>query len=126
MILWSVGKLIACMMAMGSKHTSFRQFDESDLSQSVPMEASTYKECFEKKKPHPRRYSSCPSKVRRSCDCLDLWEFDCLYDDYGVRTHFVPEIEESHLSQSVAMEASTRKERFERKKTSSAEVLILQ
>ena len=54
--------------------------------------------------------------MRRSCDYLELWKFDCLYDDYGVKTHFVPQSEESDLSQSVAMEASTRKERFERKK----------
>ena len=47
---------------------------------------------------------------------MELWKFDCLYDDYGVKTHFVPQIEESDLSQSVPMEASTRKERIERKK----------
>ena len=47
---------------------------------------------------------------------MELWKFDCLYDYCGVKTHFVPEIEESDLSQSVPMEASTRKERFERKK----------
>ena len=46
---------------------------------------------------------------------MELSKFDCLYDDYGVKTHFVPRIEESDLSQSVAMEASTRKECFERK-----------
>ena len=39
-----------------------------------------------------------------------------MYDDYGVKTHFVPQIEESELSQSVPMEASTRKERFDREK----------
>ena len=54
--------------------------------------------------------------MRRSCDYLELWKFDFLYDYYGVKTHFVPQIEESDLSQSVPMEASTRKERFERKK----------
>ena len=47
---------------------------------------------------------------------MELWKFDCLYDDHGVKTHFVPQIEESDLSQRVPMEASTRKERFERKK----------
>ena len=57
-----------------------------------------------------------PPNVRRLCDYLELWRFDCLYDDSGVKTHFVPQIEESDLSQSVPMEASTRKERFERKK----------
>ena len=39
-----------------------------------------------------------------------------MYDNYGVKTHFVSQIEDSDLSQSVPMEASTRKERFERKK----------
>ena len=47
---------------------------------------------------------------------MELWKFDCLYDDFGVQTHFVPQIEESDLSQSVPMEPSTRKECFERKK----------
>ena len=47
---------------------------------------------------------------------MELWKFDCLYDDYGAKTHFVPQIEESDLPQTVPMEASTRKERFERKK----------
>ena len=53
--------------------------------------------------------------MRRSGDYLELGEFDCLYDDYGVKTHFVPQIEESDLSQSVPMEASTRKELFQRR-----------
>ena len=47
---------------------------------------------------------------------MELWKFDCLYDYYGVKTHFVPVIEESDLSQIVPLEASTRKERFEGKK----------
>ena len=47
---------------------------------------------------------------------MELWKFDCLYDDYGAKTHFVPEIEESDLTQSVPLEASTRKEGFQRKK----------
>ena len=54
--------------------------------------------------------------MRISCDYLELWKFDCLYDDYGAKTHFLPQIEESNLPQSVLLEASTRKERFERKK----------
>ena len=58
----------------------------------------------------------CPSSVRRSCDYSEHWKYDCLYDDYGVKTHFVPQIDESLHFQSVAMEASTRKQRFERKK----------
>ena len=52
----------------------------------------------------------------RPCDYLELWKFDCLYDDYGLKTHFVPQIEESDPAQSVPLEASTRKECFERKK----------
>ena len=47
---------------------------------------------------------------------MEVWKFDCLYDDYGVKTHFVPQIEESDLSHRVPMEASSRKEQFERKK----------
>ena len=57
-----------------------------------------------------------PSNVRRSCDFLELWKFDYLYDDYGVQTHFVPQMEESNPAQSVPLEASTRKERFGGKK----------
>ena len=52
----------------------------------------------------------------RSCDYLELGKFDCLYDDSGVKTQFVPQMEESDPAQSVPMEASTRKECFERKK----------
>ena len=47
---------------------------------------------------------------------MELGKFDCLYDDYGVKTQFVPQMEESDPAQSVPMEASTRKECFERKK----------
>ena len=47
---------------------------------------------------------------------MELWKFDCSYDDYGVKTHFVPQIEESDPAKSVPLEASTRKERFGRKK----------
>ena len=54
--------------------------------------------------------------MRRSGDYLELWKFDCLYDYYGVKTHFLPQIEESDLSPSVPLEASTRKERFEKEK----------
>ena len=43
-----------------------------------------------------------------------------------VKTDFVPQIAVSDPAQSVPLEASTRKERFERKETPSAEVLILQ
>ena len=54
--------------------------------------------------------------MRRSCDYLELWKFDCLYDDYGVKTHFVPQIEESDPAQSVPLDASTRKKPFWKKK----------
>ena len=54
--------------------------------------------------------------MRRSCNYSELWKFDCLYDYYGVKTNFAPQIEESDPAQSVPLEASTRKERFERKK----------
>ena len=54
--------------------------------------------------------------MRRSGDYLECWKFDCLYDDYGVKTHFVLQNEESDPAQIVPMEASTRKEHFGRKK----------
>ena len=54
--------------------------------------------------------------MRISCDYLGLRQFDCLYDDYGVKTHFVPPNCRVRLAQSVPLEASTRKECFERKK----------
>ena len=54
--------------------------------------------------------------MRRSRDYLELWKFDCLYDDYGVQRHFVPQIKESDPPQSVPLEASIRRGCFERKK----------
>ena len=54
--------------------------------------------------------------MRRWCDFLQVWKFDWLYDDYGVKTHFVPQIAELDPAQSVPLEASTRKQFFERKK----------
>ena len=48
--------------------------------------------------------------------CPHSLQLYCLYDDYGVKTHFVTQIEESDPAQSVPLEASTRKECFERKK----------
>ena len=95
------------------------QIAESDPAQSVPLEASTRKECFERKKLHPRRYSFCNRPLQTSGDPVIIWsfeKFDCLYDYYGVKTHSLPQIEESDLSQSVPLEASTRKERFGKKK----------
>ena len=104
---------------MGSKHTPFpklksqtplkmcpwkRPLARSVLGQKNSIRGGTH---FAKKK---------TSNVLRSCDYLELWKFDCLYDDYGVRTHFVPQIEESDPARSVPLEASTRKECFEREK----------
>ena len=94
------------------------EIEESHLSQSVPMEASTRRERFERKKTPSAEIlilQKSPSTVRRSCDFLERRKVNCLYDDYGVKTHFVPQIEESELSQSVPMGASTIKECFERK-----------
>ena len=54
--------------------------------------------------------------MRRSCDYVEVWKFHWLYDDYGVKTHFIPQIAVSDPTQSVHLEASTRKECFERKK----------
>ena len=68
MIIWSFGNLIGCMITMGSKHTSFPEIEEPDLSQSVPMEASTRKERFERKKLHPQRYSFCNNPLQTSRD----------------------------------------------------------
>ena len=95
------------------------QTEESDLPPSMPMEASTRKQRFDNKKTAYTEgpiLQQSPSDARRSCDYLELWKFDCLYDESEVKTHFVPQIQESNHSQSVPMEASTRKEPFEREK----------
>ena len=47
---------------------------------------------------------------------MELWKFDCSYNDPGVKTRFVPQIEESDPAQSLPLEGSTRKERFGTKK----------
>ena len=94
------------------------QIAVSDPAQSVPLDASTRKVFFERKKFHPRRYSFCNKPLQRCEARVIIWSFDnlILYDDYGVKTHFFPQIEESDPAQSVPLEASTRKECFERKK----------
>ena len=46
----------------------------------------------------------------------EVCNFDWLYDHYGVKTHFVPQIAESYPAQSVPLEASTRKGCFGRRK----------
>ena len=74
-IFWSFDNLIACTMTMGSKHTSFPQIEESDPAQSVPLEASTRKECFERKNFHPRRYSVCNKPLQTCGDRVIIWRF---------------------------------------------------
>ena len=74
-IIWSFGNLIACRMILGSKHTSFPKIEESDPAQSVPLEASTRKECFERKKLHPRRYSFCNKPPQTSRERVIIWSF---------------------------------------------------
>ena len=51
------------------------QIGESDLSQSVAMEASTRKECFEREKLHPRRYSFCNTPSQTTRDRVIIWSF---------------------------------------------------
>ena len=117
-IFWSFGNLIACTMTMG-QNTLRSPKAESDPAQSVPLEASIRKECFERKNTPSAEVlilQLTPANVPRPGDYLELSKLDCLWDDSGVKTHYVPQIEESDLSHSVAMEASTRKECFERKK----------
>ena len=74
-IIWSLGNLIACTMTMGSKHSSFPKWKSQRPPQSVPMEASTRKECFERKKLHPRRYSFCINPLQTSGDPVIIWSF---------------------------------------------------
>ena len=73
MIIWSFGNLIACTMTMGSKHTSFPKLKNQTSPPSVPMEASSRKERFEKKKLHPRRYSFCNNPLQTSRDLVIFW-----------------------------------------------------
>ena len=49
--------------------------EESDPAQSVPLEASTRKECLERKKLHPRRYSFCNNPPQMSGDRVIIWNF---------------------------------------------------
>ena len=51
------------------------QIEESDPAQIVPLEASTRKECFERKKLHPRRYSFCKNPLQMSGDPVIIWRF---------------------------------------------------
>ena len=110
--------MIACKMTMGSKHTSFAKWKSQTLLKVCPRKPKLARSVL-RKKIHPRRYSCCNKPLQRCGDRVIIWsfaKFDCLYDYYGVKAHFVPQIEESHPAQSVLLEASTRKECFERKK----------
>ena len=49
--------------------------EESDPAQIVPLEASTRKECFERKKLHPRRYSFCNKPLQMSRDRVIIRRF---------------------------------------------------
>ena len=75
MIIWSFGSLIACRMTLGSKKHIVPQIDQSDLSHSVAMEASTRKEHFERTKSHPRRYSFCNEPLQTCGDPVIIWSF---------------------------------------------------
>ena len=118
-VIWSFDNLIACTMTMGSKHTLFPQIAESDPAQSVPLEASTRKQFFERRKLHPRWYSFCNKPLQMCGYRVIIWGFDnliaCTMTMGSKHTSF-PQIAESDPAQSVPLEASTRKECFERKK----------
>ena len=49
--------------------------EEADLSQSVAMEASTCKECFERKKLHPRSYTFSNKPLQTCGDRVIIWSF---------------------------------------------------
>ena len=49
--------------------------EESDPAESVPMEASTRKERFWRKKLHPRRDLFCNNPLQTSGDRVNLWSF---------------------------------------------------
>ena len=74
-IFWRFANLIACTITMGSKRTSFPKLKNQTSPQSVPMEASTRKERFERQKLHPRRYSFCNNPLQTSGDPVIFWNF---------------------------------------------------
>ena len=118
MIIWSFGILTACRMTLGSKHTSFPKLKNQTSPKVWPWKRQLARRVFGEKNSirGGTRFAIIPFKRPIPCDYLQLWKFDRLQDDSGVKTQFVPLIEKSDLSQSVPMEASTRKEHFERKK----------
>ena len=74
-IFWSFDNLIACTMTMGSKHTSFPKLKSQTPLKVCPLKPSTRKECFERKKFHPRRYSFCNKRLQTSGDRVIIWRF---------------------------------------------------
>ena len=105
-------------MTLGSKHTSFPKLKSQTPLKFCHWKRQLARSVLRERKFHPRRYSFCNKPLQRCGDRVIIWSFDnsILYDDYGVKTHFFPQIEESDPAQSVPLEASTRKERFEREK----------
>ena len=119
MIIWSFENLIACTITLGSKHTSFPKWKNQTSPKMCAHGSVNSQGAIGEEKTSSAVVlilQQSPSNVPRSGDYLALWKFYCLYDDYGVKTHFVPQIEESDPAQSVPLEASTRKWCFERKK----------
>ena len=118
-IIWSFGNLIACTMTMGSKHTSFPKLKKQTCPKVCPWKRQLGRSDLRGKNFIRGGTHFATNPVETSRDLVIIWRsesFFCLYDDYGVETHFVPQIEESDPAQSVRLEASTRKERFEGKK----------
>ena len=105
-------------MTMGSKHTSFPKLQSHTPLKVCPRKRLLASSVLKEKNSirGGTNLAITPSNVRRSGDYLELWKFDCLYDYYEGKTHFLLQIRESDLSQSVPLEASTRKERFGKKK----------
>ena len=111
MIIWSFESLIACTITLGSKHTSFPKLKNQTSPKMCAHGSVNSQGAIGEEKTSSAVVlilQQSPSNVPRSGDYLALWKFYCLYDDYGVKTHFVPQIEESDPAQSVPLEASTR------------------
>ena len=102
---------------MGSKHTSFPKLKIQTSPKVCPWKRQLGRSDLRGKKLRPRRYSFCNHPLKTSRDLVLIWRrgdlIACTMTMGSKR--FVLEIEESHPTQSVPMEASTRKERFGRK-----------
>ena len=118
MIIWSFGNLIACTMTMGLKHTLFPKLKNQTSPKVCPWKRQLARSDLRGKKSirGGTQLVIIPFKRPEIGDYLELWKFHCLYDVFGVQTHFVPQIAESDPAQSVPLEAYTRKECFETKK----------